>query len=80
MRSNGLPRGHTDLNGGHPGLRQNLLEGILFSKVSLTSLRLEVVKNEATKDVKWLPGVSESASMVCKEPGRVVVSLDGRLA
>jgi hypothetical protein len=38
VRSNDLPRGHTDLNGGHPGLSKNLLEGILFSKVSPTSL------------------------------------------
>ncbi len=51
VRSNGLPRGHTDLNGGHPGLSKNLLEGILFSKVSPTSLRPEVVKNEATENV-----------------------------
>jgi hypothetical protein len=51
VRSNGLPKGHTDLNGGHPGLSKNLLEGILFSKVFPTSLRPEVVENEATKNV-----------------------------
>jgi hypothetical protein len=39
MRSNGLPRGHTDLNGGHPGLRENFLEGVLVPEVSPTSLR-----------------------------------------
>jgi len=80
VRSNGLPRGHTDLNGGHPGLSKNLFEGILISKVFPTSLRPEVVKNEATEDVQWLLGVGESASVVGEEPGRVVFALDGRFA
>jgi hypothetical protein len=78
VRSNGLPRGHIDLNDGYPGLSKNLLEGILISKVFPTSLRPEVVKNEATEDVQWLPGVGESTSLVGKELGRVVFALDGR--
>ncbi len=78
MRSNGLPRGHTDLNGGHPGLSEDLLEGILVTKVFPTSFRPEVVKNEATKDVQWLLGVSEAANVVGKKLGWVIVTLDGR--
>jgi hypothetical protein len=50
MRSNGLPRGHADLNGSHPGLGENLFEGVLIAKVSPTSLRPEVVEDEATEN------------------------------
>jgi len=48
MRSNGFPRSHTDLNDGHPGLREDFLEGVLVLEVSPTSLRPEVVENETT--------------------------------
>jgi len=80
VRSNGLLKGHADLNGGHPGFSENLLEGILITEVFPTSFRPEVVKNKATKDIQWLPGVSEAPNVVGKEPGRVVVVLDGRFA
>ncbi len=80
MRSNGLPRGHADLNGGHPSLSENLLEGVLITKVFFTSFRPKVVKNKATEDIQWLPGVSEAPNVVGKEPRRVVVVLDGRFA
>ncbi len=39
LRSNGFPRGHADLNGGHPGLDENLFETVVLSKVFPTSLR-----------------------------------------
>ncbi len=51
LRSNGLPRGHTDLNGGHPGLGENHGEGVLIIKVFSTSFRPEVVDNEAAQNV-----------------------------
>jgi hypothetical protein len=80
MRSNGLPKGHADLNGGHLGLSENLLEGVLITEVFPTSFRLKVVKNKAMKDIQWMLGVSEAPSVVGKEPGRVVVVLDGHFA
>ncbi|CAK9881388.1 unnamed protein product [Sphagnum jensenii] len=80
VRSNGLPRGHADLNGGHRGLNENLLEGVMIPEVFPTSFRPEVVQNETTKNVQWLPGVSETPGVVGKEPRRVVVVFDGRFA
>ncbi len=75
MRSYGLPRGHADLNGGHPGLNENLFEGVLITEVFPTSFQPEVVENKTTEDIQWLHGVSEAPSVVCKEPGRVVATL-----
>jgi hypothetical protein len=37
------------------------------------------VEEEATKNVKRLPKVSEAAGMICKEPERVVLSFGDRL-
>jgi len=51
VRSNGLPRGHTDLNGSHPGLSDNFHGGILFTEVFPTSLEPKVVKDETTKNI-----------------------------
>ncbi len=51
MRSNGLPRGHTDLNGSHLGLSDNLNGGVLFTEVFPTSLQPEVVEDETTKNI-----------------------------
>ncbi len=51
MRSNGFPRGHTDLNGGHPGLGENRFEGVIVIKVFSTSLSPKAINNEATQNV-----------------------------
>jgi hypothetical protein len=51
MRSNGLPRGHTDLNGGHPGLGENRFEGVVIIVMFSASFSLEAINNEATQDV-----------------------------
>ncbi len=51
VRSNGLPRGHTDLNGSHLGLSDNLNGGVLFTEVFPTSLQPEVVEDETTKNI-----------------------------
>jgi hypothetical protein len=80
VRSNGLPRGHIDLNRGHPSLSKNCFEGLLIIEVSLTSFSPEVIQGKATEYVKWLPGVCEAASVVGEEPGGVVRSLDDRLS
>jgi hypothetical protein len=51
VRSNGLPRGHTDLNGGHLGLGENRFEGVIVLKVFSTSFSPEAIDNEAAQDV-----------------------------
>jgi hypothetical protein len=56
LRSNGLRRGHTDLNGGHPGLGENRGEGVLIIKVFSTSFRPEAVDNEVCKMFKGCMG------------------------
>ncbi|CAK9277027.1 unnamed protein product [Sphagnum jensenii] len=80
LGSNGPPRGHTDLNGRHPGLGDHLQGGIMLSKMLPTSLSPKMVNYEATKNIKWLPGVSETAGVVCKEAGWVLLALPGSLA
>jgi len=75
MRSNGLPSGHTDINRCHPGLEEDLLEGVLVSKVPSASFELEVVKDKATEDVERLSEVGETASVVREELRRVVLML-----
>jgi len=52
VRSNGLPRGHTDLNGGHPGLGENRFERVIVIKVFSTSFSPEAINNEATQTMK----------------------------
>jgi len=37
VRSNGLPRGHTDLNSGHPCLSEDLFKRVVVSEVLPTS-------------------------------------------
>ncbi len=44
VRSNGLPSGHTDLNGGHPSLKENLFERILVTEVLSAPLGPEIIK------------------------------------
>jgi hypothetical protein len=80
LRSNGFPRGHADLNGGHPGLGENLLERVVLSEVFPTSFRPKVVKNKTTEDVEGLPGVGETPLVVREEPMRVVLMFDGRFS
>ncbi len=79
MRSNGFPSGHTDLNNGHPGLKEDFFERVLVFEVPSAPFGPEVVEEKATKNVKRLPWVSEAADMICEEPGRVVLSLGGNL-
>jgi len=46
----GLPSGHPNLNGSHPGLLKDFPRGILIIEMLAASLRVE---DEATKDIKW---------------------------
>ncbi len=64
MRSNSFPNGHTDLNGGHPGLEEDFFERVLVTEVPSAPLGPEVVEKEATKDVERLPLVSEAAGVM----------------
>ncbi len=45
LRSNGFPRSHTDLNGGHPGLGENRGKRILVIKMFPTPFGPESVDN-----------------------------------
>ncbi len=80
MRSNGFPSGHTDLHSRHPGLGEDLLEGVLVAKVPSTSFGLEVVKNEATEDVEWLFEVGETTGVVGKESRGIIFPLPDSFA
>jgi hypothetical protein len=48
MRSNGLPSGHANLNGGHLGLSEDLLKRIVVAEVLPTSFRPQVVEDKVT--------------------------------
>jgi hypothetical protein len=65
----GLPSGHPNLNGSHPGLLKDFPRGILVIEMLPASLRPKEVQVEATKDVKWLFDVGEAPYMVSLDPG-----------
>jgi hypothetical protein len=48
MRSNGLPSGHANLNGGHPGLSEDLFKRIVVAEVLPTSFQPHVVEDKVT--------------------------------
>jgi len=79
VRSNGFPSGHTDFNGGHPGLKEDFFERVLISEVPSAPLGPEVVEEKTTENVKRLHRVSEATNMIGEEPRRVALSLDGSL-
>jgi hypothetical protein len=54
-------------------LKENPLEGVLAVKVIATSLRPEVVNQEAPEDVEGLAAVSEAARVIAVEVRGVVV-------
>jgi hypothetical protein len=56
-------------------LLKDFPRGILVIKMLPTSLQPKEVKDEATKDVKWLSDVGEAPYMVPLNPGRVIFSL-----
>jgi hypothetical protein len=79
MRSNGLPSGHADLNGGHPGLKENLVERILITEVPSTPLRPDLVEEKATEDIQGLSGVGEVAGVIREKPEGVIFTFGGGL-
>jgi hypothetical protein len=60
-RSDGPPSGHANLGRGLPRLKENTLERVLAVEVSSTSLRPEVVNQEAPEDVEGLAAINEAA-------------------
>jgi hypothetical protein len=54
VRSNGFPSGHTDLNSGHPGLKEDFFERILVFEVLSAPFGLEVIEEKAMENVKRL--------------------------
>jgi hypothetical protein len=48
-RSNGFPRGHANLNSGHPGLGEYAFDGVLVTEVSFASLGPDMIKNEVLR-------------------------------
>jgi hypothetical protein len=72
----GLPSGHPNFNGSHPGLLKDFPRGILVIEMLLASLQPKEVKDEATKDVKQLSHVGEAPYLVPLDPEGVVFSLE----
>ncbi|CAM6004363.1 unnamed protein product [Sphagnum balticum] len=72
-RSDGPPGGHANLGRGLPRLKENSLEGVLAIEVITTSLRPEVVNQEAPEDVEGLAAVGEAARVIAMEVQGVVV-------
>ncbi len=60
----GLPSGHPNLNGSHPGLLKDFPRGILIIEMLPTSLQSKEVEDEVAKDVKQLFDVEEAPYMV----------------
>jgi hypothetical protein len=73
---NGLPSGHSNLNGNNPGLLKDFLRGILVIKMLPASLRPKEVEVKIAKDVKQLSNRGEASYMVPLDPGGVIFSLE----
>jgi hypothetical protein len=61
-------------------LEENSLEGVLANEVFATSLRPEVVNQEAPEDVKGLAAVGEAARVIAVEVRGVVVLFEDGLS
>ncbi len=60
----GLPSGHPNLNGSHPSLLKDFPKGILVIEMLSAFLQPKEVKDEVTKDIKWLSNVGKAPYMV----------------
>jgi hypothetical protein len=72
---NGLPSGHSNLNGSNPGLLKDFSRGILILKMLPASFRPKEVEDKTAKDVKQLSNVGEASYMVPLDPRGVIFSL-----
>jgi hypothetical protein len=66
-RSDGPPSGHANLGRGLPRLKEDTFERVPAVEVSATSLRPEVVNQEAPEDVEGLAAISEAARVITVE-------------
>jgi hypothetical protein len=73
---NGLPSGHSNLNGSNPSLLKDFPRGILVIKMLPAFLRPKEVEDKIAKDVKRLSDVGEASYMVPLDPGGVIFSLE----
>ncbi len=76
VRSNGLPSGHTDLDRGNLGLREDLIKRVEVVEVPSAPLRPEIVEQETSENVQRLPRVGEAARVIREKTVRVVLSFD----
>jgi hypothetical protein len=72
----GLPSGHPNLNGSHPGFLRDFPREILVIEMFSASLRPKEVEDEVAKDIKQLFDVGEAPCMVPLDPGRVIFFLE----
>ncbi len=72
---NGLPSGHPNFNGSHPGLLKDFPRGIMVIEMLPASLWPKEVEDKTTKDVKWLSNIRKTFYMVPLDPGGVIFSL-----
>jgi len=54
LRFDSFPRGHANLDGGHPGLSEDAFDGVLVPKVLFASFGPDVVQDEASEYVQGL--------------------------
>jgi hypothetical protein len=73
---NGLPSGHSNLNGSNPGLLKDFPRGILVIKMLLAYLHSKEIEDKTAKDVKRLFDVGEASYMVPLDPWGVIFSLE----
>jgi hypothetical protein len=73
---NGLPSGHSNLNGSNPGLLKDFPRGILVIKMLPASLCPKKVEDKTVKDVKRLSDVGEASYMVLLDSRGVIFSLE----
>jgi hypothetical protein len=73
---NGLPSGHSNLNGSNPGLLKDFPRGILVIKMLPASLCPKKVEDKTAKDVKRLSDVGEASYMVPLDSEKVIFSFE----
>jgi len=74
VSSDGLPSGHVDLNHGHPGLSEDLLERVMVVEMLSAPLGPQVVEEKTSKNVKRLPKIGETSLVVGEEIKRIVLA------
>jgi hypothetical protein len=76
VRSNGLRSGHTDLDRGNLGLREDLVKRVEAVEVPSAPLRPEIVEQETSENVQRLPRVGEAARVIREKSVQVVLWFD----